>query len=564
VRIPPLSGCPGQFLENKLPGPLHRKDELFEGVQKLWHTFLVLNQKRKPIERDFIVDHPHFRHLTHGIWKMAPVFSPGALVRTLEVFVHLKLNQKSKLIQSLLLLCQENLSSLNEEEIVILANALEYLRSDRNVDLLKSGLRLLMAVKIEVVNEVTPLLTMMKVLGRNAPLKIRLKLEDKALQMVDKFNIAQSKNLFCVLADIDFYSEHLLNACSQKLIDGIDELSYTNIISILSCCCEMEYSNERLMTIVGDQILKTICLWKPWQLALILQYFTYLRFRHTLLLDRYAAIFTNNLNSVKLRDLLEAVKIYSMLNHLPEDKTQQFLEAVNTSLEAHLDSIPPRNLLFTVFNLCILGVYPDFAINKLLQYKNILTHKEHPILAHINVCLMIDGSFLNRQSLLGMKKIPATTCEDIRNFHIEMENFINDPDLYYHSVKIANTYYIDFILALDTQENKLVPVGDMHADSLQITDSSENIVRIAVLCCTPNAFAMGTLHPLGKLALKIRNLKSLGFSVVLVPMHRMMRMTEEKRVEFMKTIIFEELSDDPNALECRWAKEELQQSPQDT
>lgn len=42
------------------------------------------------------------------------------------------------------------------------------------------------------------------------------------------------------------------------------------------------------------------------------------------------------------------------------------------------------------------------------------------------------------------------------------------------------------------------------------------VYSIAVLCCTPNAFALGTLHPLGKLASKIRNIKSYGFSVVVV------------------------------------------------
>nr|DBA20039.1 TPA: hypothetical protein GDO54_015780 [Pyxicephalus adspersus] len=263
-----LSKCttPREVL-NVFSSPVYRKDELLEGVTKLWQTFLTRDQNQKLIERDLIVGHPNFCNLSHGIWKIASTLSPEALVRSLYVLVRLKVNQESKLIQDLLLLCQENLSSFNEVEITILANTLEWLNSDRNVNMLKFGLRLLMDLKIEEFNGVVPLLTMMKATGTTASLSLKLKFEKKALQMVDRFNVAQSENLFYILHDINFYSEHLLNACSRKLIDGIDELSYNNIVNLLSCCCKLVYSNESMFTVFGDHIMKTICLWKPQQHA---------------------------------------------------------------------------------------------------------------------------------------------------------------------------------------------------------------------------------------------------------------------------------------------------------
>ncbi|XP_077304630.1 FAST kinase domain-containing protein 2, mitochondrial isoform X2 [Lithobates pipiens] len=457
--------------------PSYKKDELFKGVLKLWNTFLALNEKEKLTERDSIFGHPHFHNLTHGILKMAPVMPPEALIRILYMFVHLQINQESRLIQNLLLICQEHLTSFNEVELAILANTLEWLKSDTNVDLITFGLRLMIDMKIEEFNEVMPLLTMMKAIGRTAPLRLKLKLENKALQMVDRFNVAQSGTLFCILSDINFYSEHLLNACSDKLINGLDELSFTKIVSLLSCCCELNYSNEKLLTAVGDQVMKTICLWNPWQLALILQYFVHLNFRHVPLLDRYAEIFTNNLNSVKIWDLSEAVKFYSALNHLPEKKTQQFLEAINTSLQENLNSMPPKKLLYIVYNLCVLEVCPDFAVNKLLQYENFLNPKEQKIFAHINLCLMMNKPFLKSHSFCCLKKVPPATTEDFQTLHTNIKNFIKDPDLYHYSLQIANTYYIDFMLALDIQDNKLVPVGDLQTDNLEIADHSENVIR---------------------------------------------------------------------------------------
>ncbi|CAI9608186.1 unnamed protein product [Staurois parvus] len=544
--------------------PPYKKDELVEGVLKLWHTFLALNEKQKFMEIKFIVGHPHFHNLTHGVMKIAQDLSPGVLIRMLYVFVRLRKKQKSQLILNLLLICQQHLSSFNEVELAILANTLEWLRSDKNVRLLKFGLRLMIDMKIEEVNEVTPFLTMMKAVGRTAPLSLKLKLEKKALQMVDRFTVEQSEKLFCVLADIDFYSEHLLNAYSCKLIDSLDELSFNKIVSVLSCCCELDYSNERLLTAFGDQIIKTICLWKPWQLAMILQYFVHLHFRHVQLLDRYAEVFANNLNSVKISDLSETINIYSMLNHLPEKKAQQFLEAVHTSLQTHLNSIPPENLLYIVYNLSVLGICPDFAVNKLLQYESLLNLKEQSIRMHNNLCLMMNNPLLKSHSLHCLKKVPPTPAEHFQTLHKDLKIFIKDPAFYQYSLQIANTYYIDFVLALDTQENQLVPVGDLETDNLQRANISENVVRIAVLCCSPNAFALGTLHPLGKLALKIKILKSFGFSSVVVPVHKFVKLAEEKRMEYLKTLIFQELSEAQNAMEDTTAERDLQQTSHDT
>ncbi|XP_068101078.1 FAST kinase domain-containing protein 2, mitochondrial isoform X1 [Hyperolius riggenbachi] len=538
-----LSKCttPREVLDI-FPTPSYRKDELFQGVMKLWHTFLALDKKQKLIERMFVIHHPHFHNLSHGIMKTAAVMTPAVLVRILHVFIHLNINQQSLLIQNLLCVCQERLTMFNEEELAILANSLERLQRDSNVDLLKYGLRLLMDIKIEEVNDVTPFLIIMKALGRTAPLNLKLKLEKKALQMIDKFTVAHSQKMFCILVDINFYSESLLNACSCKITDNIDELPFIKIIRLLSCCYEMLYYNERLMTTVGDHILKTMCIWKPWQVAVIVQYLAHLRFRHVPLLDRYADILMQNLESLRIWDLSLAVQSFAMLNHLPEGKGHQFLAALNTVLQKHIDDIPLKDLLNMVHDFCMLGKCPRYAVNKLLHYQSFSGFKakgQSKILSSITMCLMVEEPISNSHSLWSLKKAPSPTSEGLQTFHTFFQHFIKDPRLYLHSLQIAGTYYIDFIVSLDTQENNLVPVGDMWTEKPQTADNP-TIVRIAVICCTRNAFALGSFHPLGKLAVKIQHLKSLAFSVVVVPVNWFIKMNEEQKAEFLRTKIFRE------------------------
>ncbi|XP_068101079.1 FAST kinase domain-containing protein 2, mitochondrial isoform X2 [Hyperolius riggenbachi] len=490
-----LSKCttPREVLDI-FPTPSYRKDELFQGVMKLWHTFLALDKKQKLIERMFVIHHPHFHNLSHGIMKTAAVMTPAVLVRILHVFIHLNINQQSLLIQNLLCVCQERLTMFNEEELAILANSLERLQRDSNVDLLKYGLRLLMDIKIEEVNDVTPFLIIMKALGRTAPLNLKLKLEKKALQMIDKFTVAHSQKMFCILVDINFYSESLLNACSCKIT------------------------------------------------AVIVQYLAHLRFRHVPLLDRYADILMQNLESLRIWDLSLAVQSFAMLNHLPEGKGHQFLAALNTVLQKHIDDIPLKDLLNMVHDFCMLGKCPRYAVNKLLHYQSFSGFKakgQSKILSSITMCLMVEEPISNSHSLWSLKKAPSPTSEGLQTFHTFFQHFIKDPRLYLHSLQIAGTYYIDFIVSLDTQENNLVPVGDMWTEKPQTADNP-TIVRIAVICCTRNAFALGSFHPLGKLAVKIQHLKSLAFSVVVVPVNWFIKMNEEQKAEFLRTKIFRE------------------------
>ncbi|XP_073502456.1 FAST kinase domain-containing protein 2, mitochondrial isoform X2 [Phyllobates terribilis] len=483
------------------PSNLHSQDDLHCSVLSLWNI-LAKNNTLTPSDKQLISDHPNFYTLCYEVMKSAPSMSNRFLVCGLQVFVTVDVNQKTRLIQTLLNVCQQRLSTLTLDEISILTNCLKMMKSDKSVDILNSGLCLLIELKCEAIRDVTTLQRLMRI----APAHLRRKLEGKALQMIDKFTVSQCHRMFSVLAEMNLHSETLLDSCSHKLIGYLDELSAKRIMYLTSYCSKLSYFNENLLSAIGENIMNCIYMWDIWQISIILKNMAFLRFRYVPLLDYFADKIIQESRPLRINHLVTASRVFSLVNHLPEGKENEFLETLNTALDAHMNSMRSKELLRTVYNFCILGLVLPFAIHKLLEDKSLIStldNTEKSFLSHIKQCLLLELGTCPF-SIDDVETIEANHSHSVLMCHTFLKNYFKDPALYQEDMRLPNSYFIDFVLTLDREQNKLVPTGD----------SSKNITRIAILCCTANAFTLGSLHPVGKMALKLRQLKSLGFTVV--------------------------------------------------
>ncbi|XP_040296982.1 FAST kinase domain-containing protein 2, mitochondrial [Bufo bufo] len=516
----------------------HSQHDLYCCILDLWRS-LTNDKKMKLSDKQLISEHPHFYNLCYDVMKSAPSMSNKFLVCSLYVFVSLKVNQKTRLIQTLLNICQQRLSTLKVEEISILAKGLKMMESDKNVDILNSGLCLLIELKCEAMKDVTAIQNMMRI----APPHLRRNFEEKALQMVDKFTVSQCHNMFSVLAGINLHSESLLDSCSHKLIDCLDELSCKKIISLTSCCSKLLYFNEQLLSAIGENIKNNIYMWDMWQISLVLTSMAFLRFRCVPLLDYFADKIMQESKSLTGSYLVKVAKIYSIVNHLPEGKEDKFLKTLNKALDLHMDSMNKKELLRTFYNLCLLGLVSSSAMNKFLEDQSlpgIMHNIEKSYLSHIKLCVLLESGS-SPYSIQDLEKIEANHSHSVFMCHTFLKDHFKDPTLYQENMQFPSSYFIDFVLTLDKEQCKLIPTGDV-----QNFEGSQDITRIAVLCCTPNAFTLGSLHPVGKLALKMRHLKSLGFTVVVVPVNQFLMLTEAKKVEFLRENIFNGTSSNQN------------------
>ncbi|XP_069589791.1 FAST kinase domain-containing protein 2, mitochondrial isoform X2 [Ranitomeya imitator] len=516
---------------------LHSQQDLLCSVMNLWRI-LASNNTLTASDKRLISEHPNFYTLCNEVMKLAHSMSNSFLVCGLQVFVTLDVNQKTRLIQTLLTVCQQRLGTLKLDEISILANCLKMMKNDKSVEILSSGLYLQIELKCEAIPDVPTLQSLMRI----APAHLRRKLQGKALQMIDKFTVSQCHHMFSVLAEMNLHSEALLDSCSHKLMGCLEELSCKRIVSLSGYCSKLSYFNEKLLSAIGDNIMSSIYMWNIWQISIVLRNMAFLRFRYVPLLDNFADKIIQESKPLRINHLVTASRVFSNLNHLPEGKKEQFLETLNTALDVHMNSMRNKELLKTVYNFCLLGLVLPFAINKLLEDKSLIStldNSEKSFLSHMKQCLLLElGTW--PFSIDDMKKIEVNHSHSVFMCHTFLISYFKDPALYQENMQFPSSYFIDFVLTLDREQNKLVPAGDCSTDT----------TRIAVLCCTANAFTLGSLHPVGKTALKMRQLEALGFTVVVVPVNQFIMMTEAQKVEFLGENIFGGLSSSQNLVQA--------------
>ncbi|MGH0151638.1 UNVERIFIED_CONTAM: hypothetical protein FKN15_029927 [Acipenser sinensis] len=130
---------------------------------------------------------------------------------------------------------------------------------------------------------------------------------------------------------------------------------------------DLQYRNAALFSAIGEYVMSTFDMWSNKQIVLFLGLFGDLGLRHAGLMDTFAEKVTETSESLTLRDVINILKSYSLLNHLPKNQKQQFLESLSSVFETYLPKIHPTELLRGVYSFCVLGCFPQSSLDKLLQ-----------------------------------------------------------------------------------------------------------------------------------------------------------------------------------------------------
>ncbi|MGH0125219.1 UNVERIFIED_CONTAM: hypothetical protein FKN15_058908 [Acipenser sinensis] len=625
-----------------------------------------MSDDQKRYERKLMFEHPVFEQLCQQTMKDAGKMRRHDLAYSLLALVKLGVPQRSRVVQTLLRVIQEHLNDFDEKSLSILANCLNDMDSDKNADALKAGLRLLVETRIPKIKNVVALQTMMRCIGKDAPVSLKRKLEYKALSMLSQFSLPNSQYMFTTLAAMDFNSSTLLDACSSKIIENIHGIPFWRLIYVLQSSKDLQYWNAALFSAIGEYVMSTFDMWSNKQIVLFLGLFGDLGLRHAGLMDTFAEKVTETSESLTLRDVINILKSYSLLNHLPKNQKQQFLESLSSVFETYLPKILPSELLRGVYYFCVLGCFPQSSLDKLLQEDilnelllpgtiplvsvlwivlflglfgdlglrhaglmdtfaekvtetsesltlrdvinilksySLLNHlpknqkqqfleslssvfetylpkilpsellrgvyyfcvlgcfpqssldkllqedilnelllpdqrtqgANERILHYINLCLELDHSASTTVATITSAKPSSSSPSMTVNPIVlgALKRCLGD-EVCQQGVLLQNDYFIDFQITLD-KDRKFVLQSQSEENS-----QTEYFQRVAVLCAPVSAFCLGTTHPKGKLAMKMRHLTALGYSIVLVPAQEFEKLQEDEQVQFLKTRIFAE------------------------
>ncbi|XP_029462207.1 FAST kinase domain-containing protein 2, mitochondrial isoform X2 [Rhinatrema bivittatum] len=513
-------------------------------LSTMWEVTKKMSEEQKWLERRLMFEHPAFPQLCYQVMQAARSLTCEDLVYSLHAVVKLRVSQRTRLIQTLVRVCQERLNEFDERAISVLASCLEVMDGSKNVDALRSGLQLLVELRIPEIKSVLPLQTMMRCIGKDAPHTLKKKLEHKALSIFDQFSLPNCQHMFVTLDKMDLLSLPILDACSNKVIQNISGIPFWRLVHILQSCRNLQYRNMLLFSTVADHVTSTIYMWQRKQVIMFLSLFENLGFRPVFLLDVFAEQVMQSPDSLTLKDILITFRVYSLLNHLPEGQHQRFLDSLNRVLETYLPRIPSVELLRAVYSCCILGYFPQILLNTLLQERilnelrtsaNQNVELNERMLHYIFLCLELDNPSFTKPIDITLGKLSPASISSHLGVERALHGLLGDLNMLQQNVQLPNNYCIEFQINMDRNRRKVFPVDATEAPATAVDGQ-----RVAVLCCPASSFCFGTVHPRGKLAMKMRHLEVLGYHVILVHEQEFEKLEEEDRIEFLRSKVFSE------------------------
>ncbi|CAM4538044.1 FAST kinase domain-containing protein 2, mitochondrial [Lepidochelys kempii] len=509
----------------------------------MWALTKKLSEDQKRYEKQLMVEHPAFMQLCQRLMQESRSMWCDDLVYSLHAVVKLGISQNTRLVQTLLRVSQERLNECDDRCLSVVSTTLATMEKSRNVDALQAGLQLLVEQRIPKISNIFMLQSMMKCIGKDAPLSLKRKFESRVLKELDHLTPLNAQHMFSALAAMNHCSMLILDACSNKIIESIHGTPFWQLIHVLRSCSILRYRNVVLYSAIANYVTSAIYMWDTKQIVLFLSAFEGLRFRPVELMDILAEKVTSHPESLNLKDILSILRVYSLLNHVPKCQNQEFLESLNSALNKYLTRISNVDLLKAVYSFCVLKYLPQPALSQLLQGDNLnellksdgLNKEQNEMMLHcVNMCLELDSppSF-TKPATVFIKKPSSPLVSDLPEVQEALLKLLGDEHMVQQNIQLPHGYNIDFEIKMDADRKKVLPVTEVD-DPADVP----NVQRVAVLCAPPSAFCFGTRHPRGKLAMKMRHLKALGYHVILVHYQEFKKLKKEEAIECLKGEIY--------------------------
>ncbi|XP_077175369.1 FAST kinase domain-containing protein 2, mitochondrial [Paroedura picta] len=518
-------------------------NNISNSLTTMWMLTKSLLEDQKYYERQLMFDHPQFSQLCQCVMQEARYMRQDDLVYSLHAVVRLGVPQNTRLVQTMLRICQERLNELDVRSLSIVASTLQGMEKCKNVEALQTGLQLVVEQRIPKISSLFVIQTIMKCIGKDSPLSLKTKLEAKILSQIDQMTFPNAQHMFSALAEMNYRSLPILKACSDKIIENIEGIPFWRLLSILRSCNDLLYRNTALFSAIANYIVSSFYMWDTKQITFFLSAFENIGCRPASLMDTFAGKVISHPESLTMKDILAVLRAYSLLNHLPQGQDQQFLQALNKALTDYLPRISNKDLLKAVYSFCILGYLPQPALDQLLQDEvihNLMSEdgqyfeKNEMMLRAVNVCLALEGHAVSKPAIaLSVEKQSSSPSSHFPEIQEALYALLGDASLFRLNAKLAYGYNIDFEILMDANRRKAVPSSkaDQPADNFRTQ-------RVAVLCAPMSAFCIGSRHPRGRLAMKTRHLRLLGCHVVLVHYPEFKKLKRDEAVQLLKQEIF--------------------------
>ncbi|KAM6151953.1 FAST kinase domain-containing protein 2, mitochondrial [Erethizon dorsatum] len=513
----------------------------------MWTIAKRMSDDQRRCEKQLMFKHPAFNQLCEQMMRETKIMRYDHLLFSLHAIVKLGVFQNTLLVQTLLRVIQERINECDERGLSILSTVLEAMEPCKNVHTLRTGLWLLVDQQVWKIKHVFTLQTVMKYIGKDAPVALKRKLEMKALKELDSFSVLNSQHMFEVLSTMNHRSVILLNECSKMVLDNIHGCPIKIFINILQSCKGLRYHNSELFKGVADYVAATFDIWKLKQVLFLLVLFEKLGFRPIDLMNLFMKKIVEEPEFLNKKNIVPILHVYSSLNHTNQCQNEEFLEVLAGTLTDCLHCISTENLLDAVCSFCIMNYFPLAPIDRLLQkdvIDDLLTsgdvgrnvHKLHVL----DACLKLDHTSYHKAIDTALPPLPSSPSYPNAKVAEGLSRLLGGGKGFFSKdVQLPHNYHVDFEVRMEANRRQVLWFSDVYVPSaMNICYIYSFSGLVAVLCVPRSVYCLDSSHPRGFFAVKLRHLNIMGFHVVLVKNWEMEKLKTEDAVTFLKTKIY--------------------------
>lgn len=497
--------------------------QLSRCLSQMWKSLKKLTEEQRRAELQLMWEHAAWEPLLQCAVDRVSHMPNVHLAYSLLALVKLGVSPRTRVVQTYLRAAQERINDFDDKSLSILSSCLENMEGGANVQALKHGIRLLVEARLPQIENVLHLQTMIRLVGKDAPLKLKHKLESKALSLSDQFTLPNAQYMITSMVALGFTSKPLLSICSSKIAEHLSMVPFNQLLTVLVSCRELRFRELQLLSAVSEYGASMVHVWTHRQLILVLSALESLSYRPEALLDSYSELVLSNPEALTLRDLLCVLKVCSSLNY----SSSRLVLCLSAGLEQYVQRMRPLQLLKAQHHLSVLGHFSPTLLHALLQDTTLQALKAHDAkfvesqLDMLELCLHLERPDLH-QALSVSSAFPHRCPAAVPALKPELSSALGKlmedrPDwAVTEGVSALGLYLIDAVL----------------------TKKSVAEASVAVLCVPVSAFCFRTSHPRGPLALKLRHLRLLGYRPLVVPEQEILSLSEEQRVDFLRVRLF--------------------------
>lgn len=536
-----------------------------EEVLQLWHSVggsssqaaqCLIKLSKLTVESGVntasILKNPHFEDMLKAMNSQVSMIWNSSLVALPRALCDLGVPSYSKELKSLQKEILWRLRRLNPRNLSSLVNW-AYGRAEYKVenDALTSAALRQLELRWTELNDPKLLCVLMRRTGSHSPLLMD-KLEEKALELAEKFTARDIHTILLVLASQKRRAVALLRALSYHLNQKPStELKTPLLLDIAYVYGKLNFQHTPGLQKISSELFARLQELTPTEISRCSKSLAFLKWLHQPLFEGFAQNFLSESENYNAQQLCNLLLSFAKLNFQPCND-EKFYQRVHEALKSSWEELEPFLQTDVVWALCVLQQakpeHIDAVTNPAFQTKLADGSPERIEayrlkLLHIAASSQLES--LGATSVRPTIHLPAPQVKTPTVFSLQsslcaalQSLTMSCPTALRTDVNTVYGWTVDAELVVDS-ENKPIDLQNLVAPHLPGGGGSDELPlgahRVAFLVWEFNHFLFNSKDLLGRYAMQKRHLQLAGFLVVEVPYFEWQELTSDwKKVAYLK------------------------------